>query len=219
MSPKQRQNNARRSKRYENAYNVLADPPHDGPNPIIDGGDGIVDEVDGNFAGKPFQSVVLAGSPVPSASTKQKQATTEPSLFSKYRRQIVSAVNEAASHDDNYATLDQLFADNWTEFIGASYLGVHQTYQDTQRRFNTLEESIRNNNDAIHGRFDVMMTKFNDLLFENATLREAYNSTQAETAALKAAVDALTKKIDEQQQVISAPPHRTSRPLPLRWKS
>ncbi|KAI5807791.1 hypothetical protein BZA77DRAFT_362944 [Pyronema omphalodes] len=50
------------------------------------------------------------------------------------------------------------------------------------------------------------MTKFNDLLFENATLRTAYDSTQAETAALKAAVDALTKKIDEQQQVISAPP-------------
>ncbi|KAI5810641.1 hypothetical protein BZA77DRAFT_360857 [Pyronema omphalodes] len=50
------------------------------------------------------------------------------------------------------------------------------------------------------------MTKFNDLLFENATLRAAYDSTQAETTALKAAVDALTKKIDEQQQVFSVTP-------------
>ncbi|KAI5808325.1 hypothetical protein BZA77DRAFT_362645 [Pyronema omphalodes] len=271
MSPKQQQNNAQRSKQSENAYNVLADLPHDGSTPTFDGRDGKVDEVDGNFAGKPFQSVVLAGSPVlsastqqlpmtqqlveqyrayaarmdhyrngskptsdgsdgkgdgvdgnftgkasqcvvpagspaPPASTPQQQATAEQSRFSDYHRSCVSAINKAIAVDDNYATLDQLFHDNQAEFTGASLLGIQQIHRDTQRRFNTLDDTIRNNSDEMRHRFDVMMTKFNDLLFENPTLRKAYNSTRAETAALKAAVDALMKKINEQQQVISAPP-------------
>ncbi|KAI5808457.1 hypothetical protein BZA77DRAFT_362210 [Pyronema omphalodes] len=57
MSPKHSHSNARRSKRSENAYTALMDLPHDGSNPTFDGRDRKGDEVDGNFTGKPFQSV------------------------------------------------------------------------------------------------------------------------------------------------------------------
>ncbi|KAI5814588.1 hypothetical protein BZA77DRAFT_356374 [Pyronema omphalodes] len=169
MSPKQRQNNTQRSKRSENAYNVLADLPHDGSNSTFDGRDGIVDEVDGNSAGEPLQNVVLAGSPVPAASTDQQQATT-------------------------------------TRSLALSLLGVNQDNKETHRRFGTVEEKMYDISDHINDRFDAGLAKLNDLHGENAKLCTAYHSTQAETAALKAAVAALTKRIDEQQQVISAPP-------------
>ncbi|KAI5808460.1 hypothetical protein BZA77DRAFT_362108 [Pyronema omphalodes] len=51
------------------------DLPHEGSDPTFDGRDGKVDEVDGNFAGKPLQSVVLAGSPVPPAIPQKQPAT------------------------------------------------------------------------------------------------------------------------------------------------
>ncbi|KAI5813968.1 hypothetical protein BZA77DRAFT_295443 [Pyronema omphalodes] len=85
-------------------------------------------------------------------------------------------------------------------------LGVNQDNKETHRRFDTVEEKIYYISDHINDRFDAVLAKLNDLHGENAKLRAAYDSTQAGIAALKAAVAALTKKIDEQQQVISVPP-------------
>ncbi|KAI5815543.1 hypothetical protein BZA77DRAFT_355017 [Pyronema omphalodes] len=204
MSPKQRQNNAQRSKRSENAYNVLADLPHDGSNPTFDERDGIVHEVDGNSAGEPLQSVVLAGSPVPPASTDQQQATTSRSLYMLHREMIQFILEEYGACDEG--RLDRALQMNHSRISAHTLLGVNQNNKETHRRFDTVEEKMYDISDHINDRFDAVLAKLNDLHGENPKLRAAYDSTQAETAAPKAAVAALTKKIDEQQQVISAPP-------------
>ncbi|KAI5809268.1 hypothetical protein BZA77DRAFT_361883 [Pyronema omphalodes] len=77
---------------------------------------------------------------------------------------------------------------------------------ESARKSDDFEEKLYDISDHINDRFDAVLAKLNDLHGQNAKLRAAYDSTQAETAALKAAVAALTNKIDEQQQVISAPP-------------
>ncbi|KAI5808323.1 hypothetical protein BZA77DRAFT_362710 [Pyronema omphalodes] len=109
MSPKQRQNNAQQSKWSENAYHVLADLPHDGSTPTFDGRDGKIDEVDGNSAGKPFQSMVLAGSPVPSPSTHQQQTTPEHNRCRDFRRDLVTAMRDAIEKDNNDSSFSALF--------------------------------------------------------------------------------------------------------------
>ncbi|KAI5815063.1 hypothetical protein BZA77DRAFT_355728 [Pyronema omphalodes] len=204
MSPKQRKNNAQRSQRSDNAYNVPADLCHDGSNPTFDGRDGIVDEVDGNSAGEPLQNVVLAGSPVPSASTDQQQATTTQSLY-MWRREMIQFIIEAFRTGDE-RHLDRSLQMNHSRISALTWLGVNQDNKETHRRFDTVEENMYDISDHMNDMFDAVLAKLNDLHGENAKLRAAYDSTQAETAALKAAVAALRKNIDEQQQVISVPP-------------
>ncbi|KAI5812609.1 hypothetical protein BZA77DRAFT_359005 [Pyronema omphalodes] len=204
MSPKQRQNNAQRSKRTEKAYNVLANLPHDGSNSTFDGRDGIVDGVDGNSAAEHLQNVVMAGSPVPSASTDQQQATTTRSLY-MWRRKMIQFILEAFGTGDE-RHLDRSSQINHSRISALTLLGVNQDNKETHRRFNTVKEKMYNITDHINDRFDAVLAKLNDLHSANAKLRTAYDSTQAKSAALKAAVAALKKKIDKQQQVISAPP-------------
>jgi hypothetical protein len=67
-----------------------------------------------------------------------------------------------------------------------------------QWRLITLEDNINNN-------FDNLLQKMDAAWTENTALREAYRASREETAALKAAVDSLTQKIDE-QLAIPAPP-------------
>ncbi|KAI5806861.1 hypothetical protein BZA77DRAFT_363123 [Pyronema omphalodes] len=104
------------------------------------------------------------------------------------------------------ARLDRALQMNHSRISALSLLGVNQDNKETHRRFDTDEEKMYDISHHINDRFDAVLAKLNDLHGENAKLRAAYDCRQAETAALKAAVAALTGKIDEQQQVISAPP-------------
>ncbi|KAI5812607.1 hypothetical protein BZA77DRAFT_359208 [Pyronema omphalodes] len=102
--------------------------------------------------------------------------------------------------------LDRSLAANHSRISALTLLGVNQDNTETHRRFDTVEEKMYDISYHIDHRLDAVLAKLNDLHGEKAKLRAAYDSTQAETAALKAAVDDLTMKIAEQQQVISAPP-------------
>jgi hypothetical protein len=55
------------------------------------------------------------------------------------------------------------------------------------------------------GRLDSLLTKMDTVVNENTVLRAAYDASKQESAALKAAVDTLSGKIDE-QITIPAPP-------------
>ncbi|KAI5809267.1 hypothetical protein BZA77DRAFT_361878 [Pyronema omphalodes] len=148
-------------------------------------------------------NVVLAGLPVPSASTDQPQATTTRLLY-MWRRDMIHFILEEYGACDE-ARLDRALEMNHLRISPLTLLCVNQDNEQTHRRFDTVEEKMYDISDHINDRFDGVLAKLNDLHGENAKLRAAYNSTQAETAALKAAVAALTKKIDEQQQVILVP--------------
>jgi predicted nuclease with TOPRIM domain len=57
----------------------------------------------------------------------------------------------------------------------------------------------------VNSKMDNLLQKMDTAWTENTMLHEAYRASREETAALKAAVDALTKKLEE-NTVISAPP-------------
>jgi hypothetical protein len=107
--------------------------------------------------------------------------------------------------EDDKKNLDLALELNQIWINALCLLGIDQTSKESYYHFDTLEESIHNNSDTIHSRFNALTARINTLHGENTMLCTAYNSTKAETVALKAGVDALMKKIDE-QSVISAPP-------------
>jgi hypothetical protein len=68
-----------------------------------------------------------------------------------------------------------------------------------------------------HPHLDVLNSKMDDLLrkmdvtwTENTALREAYRASREETAALKVAVDALTKTLDKNIAITAPPPPETA---------
>jgi hypothetical protein len=75
-------------------------------------------------------------------------------------------------------------------YSAASLCAVEQAHIETQLRLTRFEDNVNNN-------FDKLLQKMDAAWTENTALREAYRASREETAALKAAVDALTKKIDE----------------------
>jgi hypothetical protein len=201
MSPQHHQRNAQRSYRSENAFAALVDLPHDGTNSTFDGRDGKVDGIDGKSVGEPLQRALSAAPP---ATTSQLQMTATQYLLHELHHEMMRFIIETFAEDDE-KNLDLALELNQTRINALCLLGIDQTSKESHRRFDTLEESIRNNSDVIHSRFDALTVRINTLHGENTMLRTAYDSTKAETAALKAAVDTLMKKIDE-QSVISAPP-------------
>jgi regulator of replication initiation timing len=59
--------------------------------------------------------------------------------------------------------------------------------------------------EAVFSKLDTLLEKIDAVSNENTALHAAYNSSREETVALKAAVDTLTKKLDD-NIAISAPP-------------
>jgi hypothetical protein len=193
MSPQHCQCNTQRSYRSENAFAALVDLPHDGTNSTFDGRDGKVDGIDGKCVGEPLQHALSAA---PAATTSQLQITAMQHPLHKLHHEMMRFIIETFAEDDE-KNLDLSLELNQTWINALCLLGIDQTSKESHRCFDTLEESIRNNSDAIHSRFDVLTARINTLHGENTILHAAYDSTKAETAALKATVDAFMKKINE----------------------
>jgi hypothetical protein len=70
----------------------------------------------------------------------------------------------------------------------ASLCAVEQAHIETQLRLTKLEDNVNNN-------FDKLLQKMDAAWTENTALHEAYCASREETAAPKAAVDTLTKRI------------------------
>jgi hypothetical protein len=84
------------------------------------------------------------------------------------------------------------------QYSAASLCAIEQAHIEIQWCLITFEDNVNNNFDNLLQKMDAAWTK-------NTALREAYRASREETAALKAAVDSLTQKIDE-QLAIPAPP-------------
>jgi septation ring formation regulator EzrA len=84
------------------------------------------------------------------------------------------------------------------QYSAAGLCAVEQAHIETQLRLTKFEDTVNNNFDKLLQRMDAAWT-------ENTALREAYRTSREETAALRAAVDSLTKKIDE-TTTTTAPP-------------
>jgi hypothetical protein len=87
-----------------------------------------------------------------------------------------------------------------------------EMYYKNEKRLYKIEERVigLDNNQNQHfedanSKMDNLLQKMDAAWTKNTALREAYRASREETAALKAAVDALTKKLEE-NTVISPPP-------------
>jgi hypothetical protein len=191
MPPKHRQPNAPRPKPAGNAYNSLVDLPHDGSDPFTDGRDGNVDGSDGKSAVNAPIHVFTVGTPA--AASPPPAPTGEPPLR-VWRRGLIADITHAIPHEERMQFGHELHC----QYSAASLCGIEVAHIEIQRCLTTLEDNINNN-------FDNLLHKMDAAWTENTALREAYRASREETAALKAAVDSLTQKLDE-QLAIPAPP-------------
>jgi hypothetical protein len=83
-------------------------------------------------------------------------------------------------------------------YSAASLCAVEQAHIENQLWLAKFEDTVNNN-------FDKLLQKMDAAWTENTALHEAYHASREETAALRAAVDTLMKKIDE-TTTTSAPP-------------
>jgi regulator of replication initiation timing len=74
-------------------------------------------------------------------------------------------------------------------YSAASLCAIEQAHIETQLCLAKLEDNVNNN-------FDKLLQKMDAAWTENTALHKAYHTSREETAALKAAVDALRKRID-----------------------
>jgi hypothetical protein len=183
MPPKHRQPNAPRPKPAGNAYKALVDLPRDGSDPFTDARDGKVDGTDERSAANAPQRASAVETTA--AASPQQTPNGDPALRVWHRSQIAAAVNTIV-YDDPIDCRPE----NHFQYSAASQCAVEQAHIEIQWHLNSFKDRVKNN-------FDKLLQKMDAAWVENTALREAFRAYREETAALKAAVDALTKRIDE----------------------
>jgi regulator of replication initiation timing len=167
MPPKPRQLRAPRPKQPGNAFQALVDIPEDGSDSTFDGRDGIVDGTDNN-------TVVIANprhSGPPASQQLQHNESVEDNIV----------VLSQQINDLHYKNETCLY--NIEERVSGLSNSQQQLFEDT---FQTVIDKLDN-----------LTRKVDKMALEEVALRKAYGQSIAETAALKATVDTLTKQLDE----------------------
>jgi hypothetical protein len=183
MLPKHRQPNAPCPKPAGNAYKALVDLPHDGSDPFTDGRDGKVDGTDERSAANTPQRTSAVGTTA--TPSPQQTPNGDPPLH-VWRRELIAAAVDTIVHDAPMDCLPEVIY----HYSAVSLCAVEQAHIETQLCLTKLEDNVNNDFNKLLQRMDAAWT-------ENTALREAYCTSREETAALKAAVDALMKRIDE----------------------
>jgi hypothetical protein len=190
MRPNHRQLRAPRPKLAGNAYNCLVDLPDDGTDSIIDGRDGKVDATDDNSVVNVPQRVSAAA-----ASAQSTSCDNDHSTFTQDTKDILRVFQQTATMA-------------MTSFSGA--MEATQTYiaKTSDDMHDMLIDMDERTNARLAPFCDMVgdaLQQMEAVLNQNTALHLAYDASREETAALKAAVDALTQKPD-QHIAIPAPP-------------
>jgi hypothetical protein len=191
MPPKHRQLNAPRPKLVGNAYKALVDLPEDESDSSFDGRDGKVDGTDGKSALNVLQHVPAAETTA--AASPQQTPTGDPPLRIARHGLIAAAVNTILYDAPIDGSPEKHF-----QYSAASLCAIDQANIEIQRCLTTFEDNVYNSFHAVFGRLNSLLTKLDTVVNENTVLRMAYDASKQETAALKAAVDTLSRNIDEQ---------------------
>jgi hypothetical protein len=206
MPPKHRQPHAPHPKASGNAYQALVDPPNNGNNLSFDGGDGKPDGSDGKSAVNTPQHVSAVETTAAASTQPPPNVTPDHSWHECLAREAIAAY---------IGTLER-GPENTFESSAATLVAITDHHYHIQERLQATDDFLRSqsklSNDFIYKNFQTVNCKLNLLLVkvdtvvqENTVLREAHEDSRKETAALKAAVDTLTWKFDE-QIAIPAPP-------------
>jgi hypothetical protein len=191
MPPKYRQLNAPRPKLAGNAYKALVNLPEDEFASSFDGRDGKVDGTDGKSAVNALQRVSAAETTA--AASPQQTPTGDPPLCIWHRGLIAAAVNTIL-HD---VPMD-CRPENHFQYSAASLCAIDHANIEIQRHLTTFADNVFNSFHGVFGRLDSLLTTMDTVVNENTVLRAAYDASKQPTAALKAAVDTLSRNIDEQ---------------------
>jgi hypothetical protein len=188
MPPEHRQLRAPCPKASGNAFQALMDPPHDGNSLSFDGGDERTDGSNDNTVvmANPCNSELLASQQLPHIEHLQTITNTVRDSTT-ILKQLVD------SYDRNDLYMHQL---NWQ--LMAISDGETMAYEDDRALSDDYFKVLESRMDSLLHKMDVTWT-------ENTVLCEAYCTSREETAMLKAAVDTLTKKLNE-NIAISTPP-------------
>jgi hypothetical protein len=178
MPPKHRQLCAPCPKASRNAFQSLVDPPNDRNNLSFDGGDEKTDGSDDNTV--VIMNLHNSGLP---ASQQYHPMILSTNIQDWLVKSIVDISNENMTMHNNFE--QRLF--KIEERVIALKTDQHWLFDD------------------VNSKMDNLLQKMDAAWTENTALHEAYRASREETAALKAPVDTLTKKLHE-NTVISAPP-------------
>jgi hypothetical protein len=191
MPPKHRQPNAPCPKLAGNAYKALVDLPHDGSDPITNGRDGNVDGTDERSAANTPQHASAVGT---TAAPSPQQTPNGDHPLCIWCHELIAAAVDTIVHA---APLD-CSPEVIYHYSAVSLCAIEQAHIETQLCLAKIEDNVNNN-------FDKLLQKIDAAWTENMALRKAYHASREETAALKAAVDALTKRINK-TITMTAPP-------------
>jgi hypothetical protein len=191
MPPKHRQPNTPRPKLAGTAYKALVDLPCDGSDPFTNGRDRKVDGTDERSAANVPQRVFTVGTPA--AASPLPAPTGEPPLRI-WHRGLIADIAHAVVNEEQLRFGHELHF----QYSAASLYTIEQAHIEIQWCLITFKDNVNNN-------FDNLLQKTDMAWTENTALREAYHTFREETAALKAAVDSLTQKIDEQCTILAPP--------------
>jgi hypothetical protein len=83
------------------------------------------------------------------------------------------------------------------QWIGQNILLLEKQIQTCVTRMESAPATASEDNACLNSKIDSLLQQMDAAWTENTALREPYHASREETAALKAAVDTLTKKLDE----------------------
>jgi hypothetical protein len=188
MPPKHRQLRAPRPKASGNAFQALVDPPHNGNNLSFDGGDEGTDGGDEGTDGSDDNTVV---------NTHPGDSGADLALIQRLYMALTGIITPITQLAESYDRND-LYMRELNRRLVAISDGKTTAHDDDRVRSDDRFA-------ALESKMDNLLQKMDATWTENTALREAYRASREETAMLKAAVDTLTKKLDE-STAMSAPP-------------
>jgi hypothetical protein len=190
MPPKHRQLRTPRPKASGNAFQALVDPPHDGNDLSLDGVDERTKGSDDNTIvnARPRDSGPPASLPHPDGLLPAC-ANIEDRL--EHLLDISMKIGYSIRANSDYIT----------EQLGT----IDDNIGTIDDNIGTIDANNDDRFEALSNKMDSLLQKMDAAWTENTALSEAYRASREETAALRAAVDTLTKKLDE-NIAISAPP-------------
>jgi hypothetical protein len=159
------------------------DLPEDGSDPFTDRRDGKVDGTDERSTANAPQCTSAVGTTA--APSPQQTPNGDPPLH-VWHHELIAAAVDTIVHDAPLDCLPEVIY----HYSAASLCTIEQAHIETQLHLTKHEDNVNNT-------FDKLLQKIDAAWIENTALCEAYRTSREETAALKATVNALMKRIDE----------------------
>jgi regulator of replication initiation timing len=176
------------------------DLPDDGSDSTFDGRDGQVDESDGFSARNTLQRVPSAASEVPPPSPRYSTDYRE----SPVRKWRIELANEGARAHVFGEEID-CSAENILQYCAANAATATHLEWLIEKRTDAIGDEMESAFQAVFEKLDNLTRKMDKMALEEVALRKAYRQSTAETAALKATVDTLTKQLDERIVIAASP--------------